>query len=93
MSVVNNRANVITGRQGPQPKATHTPTPRSAFELFFTEHIMREIVLCTNRKVQRTLSKLPENFVAQNSKYTYMKETTIEELYAFIGLYIYRGTV
>ena len=31
----NNRANVITGRQGPQPKATHTPTPRSAFELFF----------------------------------------------------------
>ena len=87
----NNRANIITGRQGPQPKATHTPTPRSAFELFFTEDIMREIVLCTNRKVQRTLSKLPENFVAQNSKYTYMKETTIEELYAFIGLYIYRG--
>ena len=35
----NNRANVITGRQGPQPKATNTPSPRAAFELYFTNEL------------------------------------------------------
>lgn len=87
----NNRANVITGRQGTRQKARLTPTPRTAFELFFTEAMMTKIVLFTNRKIQCLLSKRPENFIAENSKYYYMKETNIEELFAFIGLYIYRG--
>lgn len=87
----NNRANVITGRQGPQPKACETASPRSAFELYFTPEIVNNILLCTNRKIRRTLSKLPDNFLTQNSRYSYMKETSVEEIYAFIGLYLYRG--
>ena len=64
----NNRANTITGRQGPQPKAQNTPSPRTAFELYFTADIVQSIVLHTNTKVQNTLSKLPDNFVAQDSR-------------------------
>ena len=37
------------------------------------------------------ISKLPDNFVAQDSRYSYMKEVTVEEIYAFIGLCLYRG--
>ena len=87
----NNRANVITGRQGPQPKARVTPTPRAGFELFFTEDIMATIVSCTNTKIRSFISTLPDNFVSQNSKYKYVKEACVDELYAIIGLYIYRG--
>ena len=87
----NNRANIITGRQGPQPKAQNTPSPRTAFELYFTADIGQSIVLHTKTKVQNTLSKLSDNFVFQDSRYSYMKEVTVEEIYAFIGLYLYRG--
>ena len=87
----NNRANIITGRQGPQPKAQNAPSPRTAFELFFTADIVQSIVLHTNTKVQNTLSKLPDNLVAQDSRYSSMKEVTVEEIYAFIGLYLYHG--
>ena len=59
----NNRANVITGRQGPQPKARVTPTPRAGFELFFTEDIMATIVSCTNKKIRSFISTLPDNFI------------------------------
>ncbi|CAB3979196.1 Hypothetical predicted protein [Paramuricea clavata] len=87
----NNRANVITGRKGPQRKAIVTPTPRAGFELFFTEDIMATIVSCTNRKIRSFISTVPDNFVSQNSKYTYVKEACVDELYAIIGLYVYRG--
>ena len=87
----NNRANVITERPGPRPKATQTPTQKAAFNLFFKEDIMSTIVLCTNRKIRSFFSTLPENFVAENNKYAFIKETCIDELYAIIGLYIYRG--
>ena len=87
----NNRANIITGRKGPQPKAQNTPSPRTAFEIHFTTDIAQSILLHTNTKVQNTLSKLPDNFVAQDSRYSYMKGVTVEEIYAFIGLFLYRG--
>jgi hypothetical protein len=87
----NNSANVITGRQGPQPKAKDTPTPLAAFNLFFTKDMMTTIVSCTNRRIRSFISKLPENFIAENNKYLYIKETCIDELNALIGLYIYRG--
>ena len=86
----NNRANVITGRQGPQPKATNTPSLRAAFELYFTNELVSSIVSCTNKTIRRTLS-VAEDLIAQNSRYSYMKETTVEEMYAFIGLYLNRG--
>ena len=66
----NNRANVITGRQGPQPKVQNAPSPRTAFELYFTADIVQSIILHTNTKVQKTLLKLPDNFVAQASRYS-----------------------
>ena len=62
------RANIITGRQGPQPKAQNTPAPRTAFELYLTADIMQSILLHTKIKVQNTLSKLSDNFVAQDSR-------------------------
>jgi hypothetical protein len=86
-----NRANVITGRQGTQPKAKDTPTARAAFQLFFTEEMMGTIVLCTNRKIAKCIANLPEGFLEQSNKYPFIKETTVEELYAVIGLYLYRG--
>ena len=87
----NNRANIITGRKGPQPKAQNTPSLRTAFEIHFTADIAQSILLHTNTKVQNTLSKLPDNFVAQDSRYSYMKEVPVEEIYVFTGLYLYRG--
>ena len=87
----NNRANIITERQGPQPKVQNTPSPSTAFEIYFTADIVQSIVLPANTKVENTLSKLPDNFVAQDSRYSHMKEVTVEEIYAFIGLYLYRG--
>ena len=87
----NNRANIITERQGPQPKAQNTPSPSTAFEIFFTADIVQSIVLNANTKVENTLSKLTDNFVAQHSRYSHMKEVTVEDIYAFIGLYLYRG--
>ena len=30
---------------------------------------------------------MPYNIVAQDSRYSYMKEVTVEDIYAFIGLY------
>ena len=87
----NNRENIITGRQGPQSKAQNTPSPCTAFELYFTDDIVQSIVLHADTKVQNTLSKFPDNFVAQDSRYSHMKEVTVEEIYAFIGLYLYRG--
>jgi hypothetical protein len=49
------------------------------------------IVECTSIKIGRCIAKLPENFVAENSKYSFMRETTVAEMYALIGLYLYRG--
>ena len=46
----NNSANIITGRQGLQPKAQNTPSPHTAFELYFTADILQSIVLHTNTK-------------------------------------------
>lgn len=86
-----NRANVITARPGPQPKARETSSPRAAFELFFTKEIVQDIVSCTNKKIRLNLSKLPDDFITQNSRYSFMKETTVEEFYAWIGLHLYRG--
>ena len=85
------RANIITGRQGPQPKAQNTPSPRTAFELYLTADIMQSILLHTKIKIQNTLSKLSDNFVAQDSRCWYMNEVIVEEIYTFIALYLYRG--
>ena len=60
------------------------------FELYFTNELVSSIVSCANKKIRRTLS-IAEDLIAQNSRYSYMKETTVEEMYAFIGLYLYRG--
>ena len=87
----NNRANIITGRKGPQPKAQNTSSLRTAFEIHFTADIAQSVLLHTNTKVQNTLSKLPDNFVAEDSRYSYMKEVPVEEINVFTGLYLYRG--
>ena len=50
----NNRANIITGRQGPPLKVQNTPSPHTAFELYFTADIVQSTVLHANRKVQNT---------------------------------------
>ena len=34
---------------------------------------------------------MPDNFVAQGSRYSSMKEVTVEEIYVFMRLYLYRG--
>ena len=76
-----NRVNIITGRQVPQP--------RTASGLYFTADIVESFALHKNAKVQNTQSKFLNNFVAQDNKYPYMKKVNIEEIYAFIGLYLY----
>ena len=82
----NNRANIITRRKGPQPKSQNTSSPRTAFEIQFTADIAQSILLHTNTKLQNTLSKLPDSFVAEDSRYSYMKEVTVKEIYVFNGL-------
>ena len=87
----NNRANIISRQQGPQSEAQNTPSPCTSFEIYFTADIVQSIFLRANTKVQNSLSKLLNNFIAQDSRYSYMKEVTLEEIYGFIGLYVYCG--
>ena len=56
--VRNNRANIITGQQGPQTKTQNTAYSRTAFEVYFTADIVQSIVLHTNIKIQNMLDRV-----------------------------------
>ena len=72
--------NIITGPQGVKAKARNTEFPRSAFELFFTLDMVHNIVIYTNYKINQTIDLG-----------TVIKECTVIEMSAFIGLILCRG--
>ena len=86
-----NRANIITGRQGVQPKAKGTNTNREAFQLLITPVMISSIAQYTNLKINSPIEKLPENFLEENFRYNFLKITNDLEIHAVIGLILYRG--
>ena len=84
-------SNMISGRievrRGQAAKAT---TAREAWELFFTNEMMSLIVAKTNAKVVKLKGRLSEEFLS-DSRNSYVRETSKEEIAALIGLIYIRG--
>ena len=84
---------VIKGTPGVRSDlAKLADTPRKVFDLFFDNNMIKIIIIVkmTNKKIARTLKRLP-NEITSSDKYTYLKETDKTELYACIGLMYARG--
>ena len=61
-----------------------------AFSLFVSDEILNIIVQNTNKHIENTMSKLPQEILC-NSKYSYLKTTDYLEIRVLIGLFCYRG--
>ena len=85
-----NRANLIIPPVGVRQKARHIRNEREAFGIFVTPDMINIIVENTNRKITNIINKLPIGF-NNNFKYSYVRLVNTEEIYAFIGLMLYRG--
>ena len=80
---------IIRNKPGVDKSAKHAKTPLEAFHLFFTVDMVQSVVLNTNRRIENTLSQIPNK--VDSSKYPYFKVTDAVEVHAFLGLLYYRG--
>ena len=85
------RQNVIKPPVGVRGHAKNATTPLSAFELFITPEYLEKLVLYTNLKISGILASLAERNFQFTNKHNFMREISIEEMQAFIGLFLYRG--
>ena len=81
---------VIRSRPGVTALASNAKTPKDAFDLFITPNMIEDLVTLTNNRIKKTLEQLPQN-VAESNKYPSYREIDSQDLYAFIGLFYYRG--
>ena len=75
---------------GVHGNARNAATERQAFEVFFTEEMMGNVVTFTNKKIGKTLEQI-ENDEFDASKNPYVKPVDSIDLYAVIGLMYFRG--
>ena len=81
-------SNIVSNAPGPTADAKrHSEDELKTWELFFTEDILKLIVKHTNEAIDRLVSKL-ENVCHKD---TYLKNTDVIEIRAFIGLLYIRG--
>lgn len=85
------RQNIIKPPIGVHNCGKDAMDPISAFRLFVDDEYLEKIVLYSNVKITGVLNRMRTNGFIFTNKHRYMKETNIEELRAFIGLFIYRG--
>lgn len=78
------KKNIVKIISGPKPCARDITDERSAFEKFFTEDMIQNIVECTNVEIE----KLRVNYARPRDA----KNTTKNELLAFLGLLLLVGT-
>jgi hypothetical protein len=99
-----------TGRQGAENRIRveggvkeefrGVETPLEAFKLFYTDHIMDQIVLNSNRKFDTFVAGLTPEVKARHNigpeghgkgKFNYLRGVTREDVMAYIGLHFCRG--
>ena len=74
--------------------ARNVTSEEDCFDLFFSDDMIIELITSnTNKRIDKHLDKLRtfKEHTFNSSKYTWLKQTTKEELKAFIGLIYYRG--
>lgn len=84
------RANVITGRVGVRGAARSADKPRKAWELFFSREMLLHIVEHTNNRIQNLKQRYREE-ILRDSRYSFLGDTSEQEILAFIGLMYMRG--
>ena len=88
------RCDIITEQISCLKGAARNITPEEdCFDLFFSDDIFELITSNTNKRIDKHLDKLRtfKEHTFNSSKYTWLKQTTKEELKAFIGLVYFRG--
>ena len=87
------RQDVVEGPvKVPLGKAQNANTPLSAWECFFDDRIITQIIRLTNLRIQRDCSLLPRTVIEDN-RYTWIEDTNGVELQALIGLCYLRGVL
>ena len=82
--------NVIKNKPDVHGNARNAATERQAFEVFFTEEMMGNVVTFTNKKIEKTLEQI-ENDEFDASKNPHVKPVDSIDLYAVVGLMYFRG--
>ena len=84
------QCDMLSGDTGLKSRAAkYVTSVRDAFELFFSAAMMDLVVESTNLKTERTLSKLPQSALNDNTR-LYLCSTDKYELYALFGLMYFR---
>lgn len=85
-----NTANILSGTPGVNRAARGAQSPLDAWNCMFNDEMMNIVVTHTNERIQEFRSHLnPE--VLSNNKITYLHDTNVMEMTAFIGLLYARG--
>lgn len=85
-----NACNIISNKPGVSPGFRETETERDAFELFFTNAMIEDIVTCTNKRINQTLEAICDE-ILETGKYPHVKVVDATDIYALIGLMYMRG--
>ena len=80
--------NVIKPLVGVRGHAKNAATPLSTFELFITPEYLENLVMYTNLKITSILATLMQRNFQFTVKHNFMRETSIEEIQAVIGLFL-----
>lgn len=83
-------SNVITGRVGVRGVAKQAKQPRKAWELFFSREMLLRVVERTNTRISRLREGYTDEILS-DSRYSFLGESSEQEMAAFIGLIYMRG--
>lgn len=78
--------NIITQLPGVTPEAKSATSELECWDLFFSNDMLQNVLKFTNVRIQRKIESCNDL-----AKHTYMKECSIEEFKAFIGLLYIAG--
>ena len=81
---------MIRGPTGVKGAAKRATEPQECWDLFFTKAMVNRIVCHTNKKIVSVRTGLTEETLSDD-RYTYIRDTTSEEITAWIGLLYLRG--
>ena len=84
------QSDVIRGPNGVKGAAKRATEPQECCNLFFTKAMVNRIVCHTNKKILSVRNGLTDETLSDD-RYTYIGDTTSEEITAWIGLLYLRG--
>ena len=80
---------VLHEREGVRGPAKDVRNPRDAFNLFIIPSMVDMIAAATNKVIDKKLRRHRNHLLSD--KYPFLHETSQDEIYALIGLMLYRG--